>query len=80
MPSRPSESSVPLAWRVEINDISCIVFAATKAKARWVAVRAYWEAGYGRGTWPNPVAVRAPRHDNSPRRNEWPQAWNEEFV
>lgn len=53
-----------LAFDVEINSMHGIAFAATKPKARWIAVKSYWDAGYGRkGLWPRPVAVRAPRFD-----------------
>lgn len=56
-----------IAFTVEIDDMRCIAFAATPAKARWKAVKAYWEAGYGRrGVWPRPTAWRCPRFDNHP--------------
>lgn len=56
-----------VAWHIDINSMSCIVYAETLPKARWKAVSNYWEAGYGRkGLWPNPKACRAPRYDNHP--------------
>lgn len=70
-----------LAWEVEINAMRCIVFAATRDKAKWVAVKAYREAyGGGRKEWPNPAAVRAPRFESSLLRNEPPRAWSESYV
>jgi len=36
----PSPSTPLLAWLVEIHAMTCIVFASTKAKAKWLAVRA----------------------------------------
>ncbi|MCX6497180.1 MAG: hypothetical protein NTU93_00085 [Arthrobacter sp.] len=68
-----------LAWRVEIYDIVCIVFAATRDKAKWIAVRGYWDA-FGRRQWPRPTARRAEVYDNSPRRLDPPQAWNEDYL
>ena len=32
----------PLAWKVEINYMTCVVFATTKPKAQWIAVKSYW--------------------------------------
>ncbi len=52
------------AFEVNIEDMRCIAFAETPAKARWKAVRAYWDAGYGRkGVWPRPTASRRPIFD-----------------
>lgn len=73
-----------LAWEVEINSMSCIVFAPTKPKARWIAVKSYWEAGYGRGngTWPSGVhAARVPMFDKSRiARETRQQAWGRDYV
>lgn len=70
----------PLAWRVEIYDKPCIVFAATQAKAKWIAVKSYWNA-FGRSkVWPRPKASRAQIYDNSALRLQKPQAWSEEYV
>ena len=52
-----------VAWKVEIHGMTCIVFAATAPKARWLAVKAYWEA-YTKDGWPRPVAWREKRFDN----------------
>ena len=70
-----------LAWFVDVNSMTCIVFATTSAKAKWVAVRGYWDAGYGRkGTWP-PVSIdRAERFDHSPLRMKKPQPWTTDYV
>ena len=54
-----------VAWSVEINSWTMVVFATTKAKANWVAVKSYWDR-FGRdGTWPRPSASRAQRWDRS---------------
>ena len=59
--------------------MTCIVFAATKAKAKWLAVKAYWDA-YGRDGWPRPTAGRAERYDDSALRFREARAWTEDFV
>lgn len=70
-----------LAWRITVQDISCIVFAETAPKARWRAVHAYREAGFGRrGQWPTTKHARVPLYDNSPLRHEKARAWIEEHV
>ena len=70
-----------VAWSVEIDSMSCVVFAATAAKARYVAVRAYWEAGYGsRRTWPRAVAWREPRFDASPLKARPNNCYCREYV
>lgn len=48
------------AWEVEIHYMSCIVFAPTKAKARWIAVKSYWSAFGRRPNWPNCTVARRP--------------------
>ncbi len=69
-----------LAWEVEIHSMRCIVFAATKAKAKWIAVKGYWEA-YGKNGWPNPTAGRAELYDRSALRSHAKQrAWSEDHV
>ncbi len=68
-----------LAWTVEISDMTCVVFAATRAKAQWVATHSYWEA-YGRREWPRAKAWRAKPYDKSRLRFERPRAWCEDFV
>ncbi len=72
-------SDAKLAWTVEIHDMTCVVFAATKAKAQWIATKSYWEA-YGRNGWPRAVAWRAKPYDKSRLRFEPPKAWGEEYV
>lgn len=71
-----------VAFRVEINSLSCIVAAQTRPKAQWIATRAYWEAGYGsRGLWPRAVAHRAPRFDFHPTLLRDPtKAYTEESL
>ena len=68
-----------LAWEVEIHSMRCICFATTKAKAQWIAIKAYWEA-YGKNEWPRAVASRAERHDKNPKRFEKPKAYSEECL
>lgn len=59
-----------LAWEVEIYDMTCVVFAATKPKARWLAVKAYW-AAYSRSCgWPHSSIVRRPQYDKFPHRDQ----------
>lgn len=56
-----------VAWEVEINSMSCIVWAETAARARYQAVKGYWAAfGRMRGVWPRAVAGRAALFDNVP--------------
>ena len=76
------ESSALFAWEVDINCMICIVFAATEKKANWIAVKSYWEAGYGRGrgTWPSVSTLRVPQHDNSRLKHEGRRAWGPEYV
>lgn len=71
-----------LAWEVAINDMRCVVFAATKPKARWIAVRSYWDTGYGRGSgnWPSCRAWRVHVLDSSPLRHQPAKAWAPEFA
>ena len=78
-PLPPVRSEPLLAWLVEIHAMTCIVFAATKAKAKWLAVKAYWDA-YGRDGWPRPTAGRAERYDDSALRFREARAWTEDFV
>ena len=69
-----------LAWTVEIHSMTCVVFAATRAKAKWIAVKAYWEA-YGRNGWPNPICNRAECYDRSVLRHEAKHVpFSEEYV
>lgn len=71
-----------LAFAVEINSMTCVVFAINAAKARWIAVKSYWEAGYGRGpgTWPNPKAKRVPRLDSSPLKDAEQKSWSPDYA
>ncbi len=67
-----------LAWEVEIHSMSCVVFAATKAKARWTAVKSYWEA-FGRGQgWPHCSVARRPLMDSF--KGEVGRAYTPEYV
>ena len=52
------------AWIVEIHGLKAVVFAETRAKAKWIAVQSYWEAFNCRGCWPNPKARRAKQYDD----------------
>lgn len=73
--------SESVAWFVEVNSMTCIVFASTLAKAKWIAVRGYREAGYGRrGMWPPTGGARRPQYDRSPLRDKTPRPWTEDHV
>ncbi len=78
---RVSPAPILLAWTVELHSMTCVVFAATKAKAQWIATKSYWDA-YGRrkGEWPRAKAWRAKPYDKSHLRLEKPRAWSEEHV
>lgn len=66
------------AWEIEINYASCVVFAATKAKAKWTAVKAYWEA-YGRQqAWPHCSVARRPHYDRFP--GDVGRAYSPEYI
>lgn len=67
-----------VAWEVEINYMSCIVFAATKAKAKWLAVKSYWDAYSRNGSWPHTSIARRPQYDRFPHRE--PKAYSPEYV
>ena len=76
-----NKNEVKLAFEVWIGSDHCIVFATTPAKARWIAVKGYREAGYNsRGDWPNPVAKRAPRYDKSRLREEGQKCFAPDYV
>ena len=59
-------SADTVAWEVEIDDMTCVVFAATKAKAKWIAVKAYWEAYRRSSSWPHTSVARRPQYDRFP--------------
>lgn len=67
-----------VAWEVEINYMSCIVFAATKAKAKWLAVKSYWDAYSRSGSWPHTSVARRPQYDRFPHREA--KAYSPEYV
>lgn len=76
-----TEAIPKVAWEVEIHGVVCVVFAATKPKANWIAVKAFREAGWGRrGEWPRPKAVRAPSLDKSYLRDDPPRAYIADYV
>lgn len=78
-----TEINALVAWEVEVDTYTSIVFATTAPKARWIAVRGYWEAGYGRGpgNWPPGVSAwRCERHDKSPLRDRGPKCWTPSYV
>jgi hypothetical protein len=66
------------AWEVEINYLTCIVFAATKPKAKWLAVKSYWDAYSYSGSWPHTSVARRPQYDCFPYRE--PKAYSPEYV
>lgn len=71
-----------LAFDVTIDSTHAIVWAETPAKARWQAVKAYRDAGYGRQReWPRPTARRVPRYDDHPLKDRTDsRAWVPEYV
>jgi len=73
-----SAGSASVAYEVEINYLSCVVFAATQAKAKWIAVKSYWEAYSKNGSWPQISIARRPEYDRFPHRE--PKAYTPEYV
>lgn len=63
-----TETAELLAFEVEINDLYCVAFAATPAKAKWIAVKAYWDAYGTKGVWPSVSIARRPQYDKFPHR------------
>lgn len=77
----PVRCSDLLAWTVEIHSMTCVVFAATKAKAQWIATKSYWDAYGNNGQWPRAKAWRAECYDKSVLRfHEHQRAWSEDHV
>ena len=69
------------AWIVTIDNIDAVVFAPTRGKASWIAVRSYREAGYGtRNEWPSVRVARAKRYDVSRCQNNPDRCWDEHYV
>jgi hypothetical protein len=68
-----------LAWEVEIDCQSCVVFALTASKARWLAVKAYWDAFGRTRSWPHCSVGRRPFYDKFPFKNER-KAFTPEYV
>ena len=74
------------AWRVTVDDLGpAIVFAATRQKAKWVAVSSYWEAypPWWRGEWPSISIGRAGEYDHladEKRFGVWHRAWGEDYL
>lgn len=79
----PYTGTIPaerIAFAVEIHDMEAIVFAETPAKAKWIAVKGYWEA-YGKNGWPADLrVVRCPRYDGNPLRNDKRVPWTRDYV
>lgn len=76
-----SDSTIPVAYRVTVNDMTCVVFAFSKPKARWIAVDCYREAGCGRpGEWPSVNAVRAPELNRKWKPDMRQRAYDEEYL
>lgn len=68
-----------VAWKVEIAGMTCIVFAASRKKAQWIATKSYWEAYGNNGQWPCAVAWRVPQYDQS-RLAIKPGCYGEDYV
>lgn len=63
---RRADTLPVVAWGVDINAQTAIVFATTAAKARYIAVLSYWDAyGKRKGKWPPVTSWREPRFDKS---------------
>lgn len=64
----PTFTVVPqpnVAWLVDLNDHTCIVFAPTRGAAKWAVIRGYWDA-YGRrkgDPFPRVTASRSKERD-----------------
>lgn len=70
-----------LVFRVEIYDMHGVVFAASNPKARWIAVCAYWQAGYGsKKLWPRPKACRAQGLDRYATGRNSNTVYSEEYL
>lgn len=70
-----------VAWIVEIEDHACVAFADTRAKAKWIAVASWRDAGYGtNGRWPHVQAWRAKCYDEFSGKDDGPKAWCEDYV
>ncbi len=67
-PKTATQADIP-CWEVEIHNMTCYVFAATAAKARYGAVKAYWEA-FGRrlGEWPRATSKKIEPFRRKPER------------
>ena len=63
MKSKPEVELV--AWIVDIFAFPEVVcFATSEAKAKWIAIKAYRNAGYGsRGSWPDIICKRGSDYD-----------------
>lgn len=68
-----------LAFGVEIHEMTTIVFATTPAKARWIAVRGYWDA-YGKTEWPRPRSWREPFFDSNPLKDRESRCYTRDYV
>jgi hypothetical protein len=69
------------AFIVEIDHLTCVVFATSAAKAKWIAVRSYWAAGFGRrDLWPRPRAARQPGYDRCELASRAERCWDEDEV
>lgn len=70
-----------LAFEVDLNEQRCITFGVTPAAAKWRAVAAWREAGFGSpGEWPTSLTVvRRPDLDAFPLA-ERKAAWTEGYV
>lgn len=71
-----------LAFGVSLNDMECICFAASKSKAKWIAVRGAREAGHlGKKEWPSSISAwRAKEYDYSLAKCHGNGPWIEDYV
>lgn len=68
-----------VAWRVEIDGIDGIVFAATRAKASWIAIASYLEVYERRDGLPKRKIRRCKEYDGFPHKQRR-QGFSEEYV
>jgi len=71
-----------LAFGVELNRYSCICFALTPAKAKWIAVAGARDANFlGHREWPNHLSVwREERYDKSTAKKYGKGPYTEDYV
>lgn len=68
------------AWEVFLDGIPAVCFCPTRSAAKWRAVAAWRDAGYGRrGEWPGRITARR-RPDLDEFSGFSTRAWTPEYV